>query len=228
MLDLTRIQGGTMIPEIPLALGVNPDESGLAMVRVADVQGNEAIQPAKGTAGEIFVGVAYLDKHATAKGVRVGYRVLVPASNPLSVTLPDQIGISNLKVVSATGVVLVAGTDYNLAGNVLTFVAAFASTEQFLSYNYTLSQSQLTMLGISPIPSAASFLGKMAVLAGTVRVFVSNFDASADFAITGANSQVTLADGGMFSVGGATAVAKCFHVPTAQDPYLGVEFTTGN
>jgi hypothetical protein len=226
MLDLTRIQGGTMIPEIPLALGVNPDESGLAFVRVADVQGNEAIKPSTGAVGEIFVGVAYLDKHAAATGVRVGYRVLVPASNPLSVTLPDQIGISNLKVVSATGVVAPAA-DYTLAGNVLTFVAGYASTEQFLSYNYTLSQSQLTALGISPVPSAASFLGKMAVLAGTVRVFVSNFDASADFAITGANSQVTLAADGMFSVGGATAIGHCFHVPTAQDPYLGVEFTTG-
>jgi len=226
MLDLTRIQGGTMIPEIPLALGVTPDESGLAMVRVADVSGNEAISPAAGSAGEIFVGVAYLDKHASAKGVRVGYRVLVPASSPLSVTLPDQMGISNLKVISAMGVVA-PGADYTLAGNVLTFAAAYASTEQFLSYNYSLSEAQKMALGISPIPSAASFLGKMAVLAGTVRVFVSNFDASADFAITGASSVVTLASGGMFSVGGATAVGHCFHVPTAQDPYLGVEFTTG-
>jgi hypothetical protein len=225
MLDLTRIQGGTMIPEIPLYPGIDVEESGLAMIRVADSAGNEAIRPAQGNAGELFIGVSYFDKHAAATGTRVAYPVLVPAAAPLSVVLPDAVGITNLMVVDSLGNIA-PGADYNLAGNVLTFNNnAYAATHQFLSYNYTLTLAQKMNIGISPVPSAASFLGKLAVLSGTCRLYVTNFDASATFSVVGADSVVTLMDGGMFSLGGNVAIGNCIHVPTAADPFLGIEYT---
>jgi hypothetical protein len=209
-----------------LAVGVNPDESGLAMVRVADAQGNEAVAPATGAAGEVFVGVSYLDKHAAANGVRVDYHAQVPSSSPYIVSVPDALIMgSTLAVKDSSGA---AVTPAGVAGAAITFNAGDAGKDVYVSYNYQLTEAQKQALGISPIPSAALFLGKIAVLAGYQRVFVSNFDASKSYAVVGAGSKVALGAGGMLTTGGSgTEIGNCFHVPTAVDPWLGVEYTTG-
>lgn len=224
MLDLTRVQSGFPPVEMPLAIGVDPIESGLAMVRVADAQGNEVIKPSTGVANEAFVGVAYLDKHAAAQGVRIEYHAQVPsAPGPYVVTVPDAT-ISNLSVVTLAGVPI-ALADITVTGNQLAFIAAHAGKEVLISYNYAMTPNQLMALGISPIPSSAAFLRQMAVLAGFQRVYVSNFDASQSYSVEGASSLITLGDKGLFTLGGlGSQIARCFHVPTAQDPWLGLQY----
>lgn len=222
MLDLTRVQGATVISELPLATGVVPAESGLAYVRVNE-GGLEVVKPSTGIAGEKFVGVAYLDKHATVMGTRVNYSILVPSVAPYIVTLPDTLSLANIKVATAAGVVLAAGVDYTVASNQLTFIAAHAGASLFTSYNYTLTETQKSAMGVSPIASAATLIGKLALLQGFCRVFVSNFEADAAWDI---NADVTLGADGVFTVGGLGTVAgSCFHIPTASDPFLGLEYT---
>ena len=221
MLDLSRIQGATVINELPLATGVNPTESGLAYARIADASGNEVVQPSTGLAGEVFVGIAYLDKHATATGTRVKYENTIPAVAPFNITVPDTTTIANLLVTNTLGVPIVPA---GVVGGTLSFNAPDAGKNVLISYNYPLSAAQKNYLGISPIASAAVFVGKIALLQGFNRVFVSNFDASAAFAI---NTYVTLDADGMFSVGGLVSIGRCVHTPSAADPFLGIEYTTG-
>lgn len=227
MLDLTRVQSGFPPVEMALASGVNPDESGLAMIRVADAQGNEAVMPSQGVAGEVFVGASYLDKHAAATAVRVDYHSQVPsAPGPYVVTVPDALIIGGtLKVLDGVGTPMAPG----VAGSALTFAVGDAGKDVYISYCYQLTEAQKQLLGISPIPSAALFLGKIACLAGFQRIFVSNFDASQTYSVTGPGSLVTLGSNGMFTIGGlGTQVGRCFHVPTAADPWLGLEYSTGH
>lgn len=226
MLDLTRVNSGMPPVEMALAVGVNPDESGLAMVRVSDAQGLEAVAPSTGAADEVFVGVSYLDKHAAANGVRVDYHSQVPSSAPYIVSVPDALIMGTTLAVKDNADVAV--TPASVAGAAITFNAGDAGKDIYISYNYQLTETQKQALGISPIPSAALFLGKIACLAGYQRVFVSNFDASKSYAVTGAAAKITLGTQGMLTLGGTgTVIGNCIHVPTAVDPWLGVEYTTG-
>jgi hypothetical protein len=234
MLDLTRISGAHTILEMPIAAGSVPMESGLAYVRTADpITGEEVASISNNAASEVFVGVAYLDKHAAAQAVRINLPVLVPSSGPYTVTLPDAT-ISNVKLFAnagtvnnpAQGAALTYTTDYTLAGQVLTFSAGKAGQTILVNYSYTLTAMQLQQLGISPISTAAAFISKLALLQGFCKVYVTNFDPSAAWAV---NVAVTTGVGGLFTVGGTSpAIGKCFHAPTASDPYLGLEYNTVN
>jgi hypothetical protein len=222
MLDLTRTQGNFQPIEMALDPTVTPSESGLAYVRTKDAMGMEVIKPSTGAAGEKFVGVAYMDKHAAAQGVRIEYPARVPAAAPYTVALPDvNVVGATLKVVDAAGNVVAPAS---VTGNLLTFAAGDANKDLKLSYNYTLSAQQKQLLGISPIASSSEFISKIAVLAGYVRCWVTNFDASAAWDI---NADVTLGANGMFTMGGAVKAAECIQIPTAADPFLGIEYTTG-
>ena len=222
MLDLTRVQGNFQPIEMALDPTVVPAESGLAYVRTKDAMGMEVIKPSTGVAGEKFVGVAYMDKHAAGQGVRVNYPARVPATAPYTVALPDvNIMGTTLKVTDTAGAAI---TPASVTGNLLTFAAADANKDILISYNYELSAQQKQLLGISPIASASEFIGKLAVLTGYVRCWVTNFDASAAWDI---NADVTLGANGMFTMGGAVKAAECIQIPTAADPFLGIEYTTG-
>lgn len=226
MLDLSRIQGAPVVVEYAIDVTFAATESGLAMVRTADASGLEVIKPSAGTAGETFLGVLTLDKHAAVNGTRVQYPLQVPSTGTLAVVIPDSIGVANLFVQQLTNGVwsTVAGGDYALAGNVITFTpAGYANSVVYVSYNYTLTDFQKMQLGISPIPSASAFIRKAAVMQGRTRVWVTNFIAGSAYAIDG---NVTLASNGFFTVGGTGTVAgKAVQTPTAIDPFLGIEYT---
>jgi hypothetical protein len=225
MLDLTRVQGTYNPIELALDPTVRPLESGLAYVRGVDGNGAEVIKPAAGIGPETFVGVAYMDKIAAATGVRVGYALKVPAAGPQVVVLPDALGIVNLAIYDVTAGAAIAPADYTLSGAMVTFGNTnHANHDITVTYNYDLTEMQKAQLGISPIPSASEFIGKLAVLQGMVRCWVTNFDADAAWAI---DANVTLEAGGFFGLGGSTVVGKCIHVPTAQDPFLGIAYIAG-
>ena len=247
MLDLTRVSGASTI-ELPLhADFTNPTESGLAYIRVAHATtGEEVVKPATGAASETFVGIAYLDKHAGVYGTKADYAVTVPAASPYTVTLPDS-GIYGIvgTLNTVTGSALVydasadASLDYSISGSVVTFHSSDAGKTVYLTYNYTLTTQQLQQLGISPVASAAATTGTIAIMKGSgeLRAYVTNFVPDTAWAVNddvllgGSGSGTTSADGtaqlnGFFaktSSSGVT-VGKCFHAPTALDPYLGVEF----
>lgn len=225
MLDLTRLQGTYNPIELALDPTIRPLESGLAYVRGVDANGMEIIKPAAGTGTENFVGVAYMDKIAAATGVRVGYALKVPATGPQVVILPDALGIVHLNIFDVTTGAAIVPTDYTLAGAMVTFGNNnYANHDITVTYNYTLSEMQKAQLGISPIPSASEFIGKLAVLQGVVRCWVTNFDADAAWAV---DADVTLSANGYFGMGGTTKIGKCISVPTAQDPFLGISFIVG-
>lgn len=248
MLDLTRVSGASSVVELPLNSSYsNPTESGLAYIRVADsTTGEETVKPATGAASEVFVGIAYLDKHAGVYGTKVDYAVTIPSASPYTVTLPDS-GIYGIvgTLNSVTGSALVYdasadGTlDYSISGSVVTFHSSDAGKTAYLTYNYTLTTQQLQQLGISPVASAAATTGTIAIMKGSgeLRAYVTNFVPDTTWAVNddvllgGSGSGTTSADGtaqldGFFaktSSNGVT-VGKCFHAPTALDPYLGIEF----
>lgn len=231
MLDLTRVSGTYNPIELSLDPLIRPLESGLAYVSMADAMGNEIITLSTGATGpENFVGVAYMDKIAAATGVRIRYALKVPAVGTQAIVLPDLLGILNLAIYDRGTSVnpvnsLINSGDYVLSGNVVTFgVNTYANHDVEVTYNYTLSEAQKMNLGISPIPSASEFIGKLAVLQGQVRCWVTNFDADAAWAI---DAPVTLAANGFFGLGGTTTVGKCKQIPTAADPYLGIAYLVG-
>lgn len=223
MLDLSRIQGNLQVTEFaldPLTLSTSVVESGLAMVRIADANGKEAIKPATGGASEDFVGFLYLDKHAATTGTRVSFAVVVPSTAPYVVSIPDST-TSNLVSKDVTGSVVAPASQ---AGNQLTYVVGQAGMTLYISYNYTLTPAQQAALGVSPIPSAAAFIGKAGCLTGPkTRIYVTNFKSDDTYTVGGAVK--TLA-GGMVSgaAGTGTAIGKCISVPSAADQMLGIEF----
>jgi hypothetical protein len=235
MLDLTRIGGAHEILEVALPAGTIPTESGLAYIRTADgVTGEEVATLSANGASEVFIGVAYLDKHAAAQAVRIYLPVLVPSGSPYTVVLPDAT-ISNCKIFANAGTVTTpvpgspltgGGADYTLTNSTVVFAAAQSGKTVLVSYNYTLTNMQLQQLGVSPIPSAAANIGKIALLQGFCKVYVTNFNTSSAWVV---NAAVTTGANGIFEVGGTSpAIGKCFHAPTAADPYLGLEYNTVN
>lgn len=247
MLDLTRVTGANSVVEFALHTSYStPTESGLAYISVADAtSGEEVVKPATGAASEVFSGIAYLDKHAGVYGTKVDYAVTVPSTAPYTVTLPDS-GIYGLVGTkdTVTGSALVydasadATLDYSISGSVVTFHSSDAGDTAYLTYNYTLTTQQLQQLGISPVASAATTTGTIALLKNSqLRAYVTNFIPDTTYAVNdsvklgGSGSGSTNADGtaqldGFFaktSSNGVT-VGRVFHAPTALDPYLGVDF----
>lgn len=222
MLDLSRIQGNLQVTEFSLldtALATSIVESGLVMVRVADANSKEAIKPSTGGASEDVVGILYLDKHAATTGTRVGYAVVVPATAPYTVTIPDSV-TSNLVSLTAAGV---AAAPASQSGNVLTYVIGDAGKTYYISYNYTMTPAQQAAMGISPIPSVSAFISKAGVFTGPkTRIYVTNFKADDTYTIGGAVK--TLANGMIGTTGGSgTSIGKCISIPSAADPMLGIE-----
>jgi hypothetical protein len=222
MLDLSRLQGNLNVTEFSLdaaTLANSTVESGLAMVRIADASGKEAIKPSTGGASEDFVGILYLDKHAATTGTRVAYAVVVPSSAPYVVTIPDA-ATSNLVSLTAAGA---AAAPNSQSGNQLTYVVGDAGKTYYISYNYTLTPAQAAALGISPIPSASAFIGKAGVLTGPkTRLFITNFKADDTYVV--GTTVKTLANGQVGTTGGAgTVIGKCISVPSAADQMLGIE-----
>ena len=220
MLDISRLQY-TNIIELALDASVDPTESGLAMVRGADPLGNEVMKLSAGTGGDQFVGFLYLDKHASTIGTRCGYTLQVPSTSPLTVVLPDTTSITNLVFSNAAGAV--AGADITVVGNQVTFSAPHAGETVTASYNYLLTPMQQAALGISPIPSASAFIRKAAIFRGLTRLHVNNFKADDTYTV---GTAVKLLSGGF--VGGASGsglqCGVCITVPTAADPFLGIEY----
>lgn len=228
MLDLSRIQGAPVFVEYAIAATFNPAESGLAMVRVVDSNGLEAIQPSAGTSADAsFLGSLALDKHAAVNGTRVQYPLQVPASGTLAVVIPDSIGVANLKVELYTAGVwsTCSGSDYSLSGNVLTFTpSGYANLVVYVSYNYTLTDFQKMQLGISPIPSASAFIRKAAVLQGRCRIYVTNFIPNAAYTV---DCDLYTQAGGYYGTASTSTckAGKCVSTPTAIDPFLGIEYS---
>ena len=239
MLDLSRIQGAPVVVEYAIDATFNADESGLAMVRTTDAAGLEVIKPSTGTGTESFLGSVALDKHAAVKGTRVRFALQIPATGTQAISLPDSLGLANIKVESmdpVTGAFTAqtVTTHYTVSGNVITITSAgytnIAGTAAdaavkiaYVSYNYTLTDFQKMQLGVSPIPSASAFIRKCAVLQGRVRIFVTNFIASDTYAV---DNDVKLQANGFYGTGGSgTVVAKVVKTATALDPFLGIEYT---
>ena len=219
MLDISRLQY-TNIIELDLDASVNPTESGLAMVRGADALGNEVMLLSTGANTDEFVGVLYLDKHASDMGTRVGYTLQVPATSPLTVVLPDTTAITNLAFTNQAGAV--AGADITVSGNLVTFTSAHAGETVVANYNYQLTPQQQATLGISPIPSASAFIRKAAIFRSLTRLHVNNFKANDTYAV---GQPVKLLAGGLFAASGSGVQAGvCITVPTAADPFLGIEY----
>lgn len=221
MLDLSRLQGNLQVTEFTLeaaTLSTSIVESGLAMVRVSE-NGKEAIKPSTGGASEDFVGILYLDKHAATTGTRIAYAVTVPSTAPYTVNVPDTTH-TNLVSLTAAGA---AAAPQSATAGVLTYVVGDAGKTYYISYNYTLTPAQSAALGISPIPSAAAFIGKAGVLTGPkTRLFVTNFKADDTYTIGG--TVKTLAGGMIGTTGGSgTVIGKCISIPSAADQMLGIE-----
>ena len=230
MLDNSRLVAQTVLEE-PLEATQIPAESGLAYVRVQDANGNAVVKPSTGAANELFAGLAVMDKISTATGVRWMDVYTVANSDTASdrvITLPDAT-ISNFAIYAADGVTpLTVTTDYTITGNVISFTATQKGATVKVCYNYPMTLAQLQMAHVNPIPSASAQIGSIGLTKGLCQVYVNNFDPSKLYSVTGANSRVALGANGILTIGGTgTVIGQVIKVPTAADPFLGIEFVAG-
>jgi hypothetical protein len=217
-----------------LATGATVDNEGQGMVSVLE-GGVEKVKPSAGGAGEKIVGFArFRQKDVTSRALVESW--VVPTSAPYVVSLGQQALISGqIRVQDLTGgvdltvvgVAPAAGeVQVNYLQGTLTFNAAQAgdSLNVYYRYQLTLAQSlQFFHQAPTNYPDANYFL-QVGCGKGKGRLFTMFYDASKAYDNTAA---LTLGADGIITVGGAGPViagARVVNQPSANDPYLGIEF----
>lgn len=240
MLDLT-LSKFQIDAEYPVSDTASTIEEGAFLTGVME-DGKFKVAPCAGAAGEVFAGIAwgYFTSPTTAPMTETGkvdssaytfvmsqlptaataVRVYKGVVDPITgtVTAGSPITVSAATTAPASGTV-------NIAGNTLTFNADMAGQPVLITYRYALTAQQ-----------AASYVGDGitqtlgADVSGTIgviergRIFTSNFDTSVDW--TAASPKITLAAGGFITIGGTgTAInGRIYALPTAESPFLGIQF----
>jgi hypothetical protein len=202
----------------PLAMGATVSVEGQGLVAVLE-DNVEKVKPyASGSA--TFVGFARFRQLQFAIGAAVETAV-IPATAPFTVELAK----NNL----VTGQYLVTGatpTSVDEANGVFTFDGADAGKAISIGYrwNKTVAEAKMTDYEAPvnmPDPNLAGMVG---VGKGKSRIYTLHYDASKAFV---AGADLRLGAGGIVTVGGtgpAIPNARVVQVPSATDPYLGIEF----
>lgn len=232
-IDLTR-STFTKIVEKRVATGQNVTEEGQIMVRVDD-GGLEAVQPSDASS-DVPMGVALCDQYRilTFTAVEEG---VIPLSSPYTIALnrgsivASTIRVRNMTagsdmVESTDGTPATGEADLNETTGVVTFNSAQAGASVKIWYTYNLTAADVVRdFGTRAINNAAQeFWATMSVGIGICEVYTSHYDTTQVWAI---NDQATTGAGGKFTKGGGGAnFGKVISLPSVDDPYLGIAYTT--
>jgi len=218
----------------PLAAGAAVSEEGCGLVAVFE-DGIEKVAPYSGTGAATFVGFAVFRQKDFTTNAKVE-ALTIPTSAPFTVQLNKSnivVGqVRVLDIVSNTAIAVVVGApaagqvQVNSVTGVLTFNAAEAGKAVSATYRYNLTvlEAQQTFYSAPVNYPDPNFFLQVGVGKGKSRVFTLHFDASraytsASVLALGANGIVTVDAAGLCKIPGRVVSA-----PSANDPYLGVEF----
>lgn len=244
--------------ELPVVSTASNILEGTALVW-AQENGMNKVQAATGAANEVFAGVALNYVQVPTYGQWVDY-ITIPSSSPYTATLSQ----TPINPTTAVGVITAAGvkytynagvgsTQYSISGTTITFNSANAGVSVSVFYQYTLTVSQAQYLFGSNYAyvgsvSAQQVLSTAGVIKSAQVLFTDQYDPSvnwvtANIGYPAGASQITLASGGIFTLGGSGAVVNGTVVqipnsgnnpntaqiypnwPSAPSAYLGIAFT---
>lgn len=222
----------TQVTEYPVAAGATITAEGQALV--ADYTGGVfGVKPSAGASGEQFAGVS-LAQQLTLLYMPMVERFTLPATGALSFTTSFTPASGTIRVHNVTdGADVAAGAaagNYGIVGNVVTIVAAGASSAgEVIEISYRFSPTTIqarALQGDIPAGGAAALtLGTIGVVTqGTI--ITSEFDTSVDWSTN--PTVVKLGANGLFTVGGSGITvpnAYITEVPNVSSPYLGIHFS---
>jgi len=226
--------------QFSVAPTVNLLEEGTVLIRVPDASGlGEVVQPSTAAAALRPAGISLQSRISavTFTGVE---EITVPSAAPYTVQLKKTTLVDHLG-----GVPELAAWDYTLgvpayltvaalpaAGTVgatlpglLTFDVGNAGDKVRVVYRYILTAIERDeLLHQSHVNRGAEDqFGLITVAQGHCVVYTTMYDGFTQYAVGDA---LTLDANGVFSKAGATAFGEVISLPTAGDPYLGVEYIT--
>lgn len=221
--------------ERAIATGVTVPGEGVPLVRVLE-NGLEHVKPCTGAAGEIFVGFSWMHNVLPIVATRVeaikvpaagaAQEVYLKRNNLVATQISIMFGAAQFTEVGAAP----AASEYicdDVLGK-LTFNAgeADAGKTLYVTYKYTPTgmeiKTQYKAESLNTYP-AFEFLGSLGVIT-LGELYTDQFDASVDWSVV-PNNSITLGVG-VLSAGGAVSIGgHVTHVPSADNPFLGVQFS---
>jgi len=213
---------------LPLAAGATISEEGQALEAVLE-DGVEKVKPATGGEAAI-VGFALYRQKVYATDAKVDV-LAIPASGALVVELSKGALIDGQLrvVVDGSALDVVSGTPSagevkaDLVAGKLTFHSGSAGKTATVTYRHQLTVAEaIDKFQEAPTNHPdANLFAQVGVGKGKGRLFTLQYDASVDWS----SAVPTAVAGGLLGAGGsAIPGARVVHVPSAADPYLGIEF----
>jgi hypothetical protein len=231
--------------QFEVAPAANIVEEGSILTRLPGPAGNEVVQ--LGQSGALAVGERpcglSLQSRITANTFADVRNYTVPAApGPYTVQLPH----ANLLLVApataqaylwdntaAAAITVVAhiavpapgpgNVDIDPVTGLMTFDVAEAEHNITITYRWNLTaiERDLILRQSHVNRGAEDQFGLMTVGYGNCLVYTSMYEADQAYTV---GAQLTLGNGGVFTLGGATNFGRVVSVPSPGDPYLGVEY----
>jgi hypothetical protein len=231
MLNLSATNPDRIL-ERPIATGSTIAAEGVPLIRALE-RGKEHVKPSAGAAGEIFVGFSWAHNLVPSMISRVE-NATIPGGAPYTVQLSrNNLVAANILVVKASdGTALTEGNPAN-AGEyscndttgLLTFNVAEAGIDIVVTYRYYPTTLEAKFNYPDPdvnINPAFEVLNQIGFIPGG-EVYTDQFDAAVDWAN---QTDVYLGAGILAGSGNVKLPAghRVVHVPTVDNPYLGIMF----
>lgn len=199
------------------------------------------------TTGAFGVAKWNKDELGLAKAKAEPLVVAAGAATPLTRTIREVgapgSGVWDVQVFNAAGTEITAAGDFSVSNGVVTWVAVGALTQVadgetvFVDYTYELTRSDYQFQGLNFFNRLndvdALTEGRLTIIMPPAIIFTTQYalrDGLAPYTV-GADLYIggnTAGDEGMFTTaatGSADRVGRVIQAPTADDPFLGVEFT---
>jgi hypothetical protein len=226
--------------EYPISVTAGTFEEGNFLEGILE-NGVFVVRPSTGTSGPVFAGVAwgYFSTPATAPIVDLltvdasAYTAVlsqVPTSTGAIQVYLAVLNTANNEYEPGTVFTQIGSapltTQYTISGNTLTFNSANGGVKVYALYRYNLTVQQAEALVGDVISIAAPAVTNSIGIIERGKIFTSCFDTSIDWTTNPAT--IKLGASGNITVGGsgATINARVYALPTADVPFLGVQFDT--
>jgi hypothetical protein len=230
MLKLNATRPGE-IAEKMIAAGIQVGSEGVPLVSTLE-NGHEHVKPATGAANEVFVGFSWMH-NVVPTVLSFCEEVHVPDEAPYTVQLSrrniitGQISGRNLAAFfEINAATLAAGKfDVDYGNGLLTFHADDAGRDITMNYAYTPTVAEARSeypgenMNINP---AFEFLNSLGVIL-VGEVYTDQYDKSVDWSAVGNN--IFLGAGMLTGAGNVKIGGHVTHVPTPENPFLGVQFS---
>jgi hypothetical protein len=222
--------------EIHRALGVWRANAGTSFRAGQPVMLNSAgeVVLSDGTA---ILGIAKWNKITTKRTVVDDFPVTFGVASATKNLLPNITATGDVRVASAVqggGTVYALTTDYtlNIVNGTITQVNSGGINPLlpvYVTFSRNLTEYDLQLEGHNFWQSLDEVTIqdlRIAVIEAPAQVFVTEYDTFQNYALTGAQSNIYVNSSGLFTSVSTSnkLVGKCISVPSANDPWIGIDF----